>query len=396
MDLIKHQDENEEEYLWRIGQLVDSKQIDSWRSVVDIINEQLGLFDSKKRDESAFRKRYQASKKFYENVFTKMISNEYADQIREMSRELEKLKVQYRDERNEYNRKIRDEARKESYIDLVKRTISENVPDRLDYVYSPVDISSDNDLVIHLTDIHNGIFIDNYFNKYDLNILKNRLRVYLDNIIKIRDRHNSENAYVIIGEVISGLIHENLRCENNQNLIEQFISVSELISDFLYELSSRFRNVNVYITPGNHSRISPKKEQNLKGENFDHLLIPLLSAKLQNTKNISFNANDKEESIATMTIRGNIVMSAHGDKDTPKDVVQNFTLLFGVVPDIIYLGHRHRNALTTVHNTKIIESGCVSGSDNYAIDLRLNTYPEQTVSVIDTEGLVCLYDIQLK
>ena len=396
MDLIKHQDENEEEYLWRIGQLVDSKQIDSWRSVVDIINEQLGLFDSKKRDESAFRKRYQASKKFYENVFTKMISNEYADQIREMSRELEKLKVQYRDERNEYNRKIRDEARKESYIDLVKRTISENVPDRLDYIYSPVDISSDNDLVIHLTDIHNGIFIDNYFNKYDLNILKNRLRVYLDNIIKIRDRHNSENAYVIIGEVISGLIHENLRCENNQNLIEQFISVSELISDFLYELSSRFRNVNVYITPGNHSRISPKKEQNLKGENFDHLLIPLLSAKLQNTKNISFNANDKEESIATMTIRGNIVMSAHGDKDTPKDVVQNFTLLFGVVPDIIYLGHRHRNALTTVHNTKIIESGCVSGSDNYAIDLRLNTYPEQTVSVIDTEGLVCLYDIQLK
>lgn len=396
MDLIKHQDENEEEYLWRIGQLVDSKQIDSWRSVVDIINEQLGLFDSKKRDESAFRKRYQASKKFYENVFTKMISNEYADQIREMSRELEKLKVQYRDERNEYNRKIRDEARKESYIDLVKRTISENVPDRLDYVYSPVDISSDNDLVIHLTDIHNGIFIDNYFNKYDLNILKNRLRVYLDNIIKIRDRHNSENAYVIIGEVISGLIHENLRCENNQNLIEQFISVSELISDFLYELSSRFRNVNVYITPGNHSRISPKKEQNLKGENFDHLLIPLLSAKLQNTKNVSFNANDKEESIAIMTIRGNIVMSAHGDKDTPKDVVQNFTLLFGVVPDIIYLGHRHRNALTTVHNTKIIESGCVSGSDNYAIDLRLNTYPEQTVSVIDTEGLVCLYDIQLK
>ena len=396
MDLTKHQDENEEEYLWRIGQLVDSKQVDSWRSVVDIVNEQLGFTDSKKRDESSFRKRYQASKKFYEKVFTKMISNEYAEQIRELTRELEKRKIQYRDERNAYNRIIRDEARKESYIDLVKRMISETVPEKLDYKYSPVDLCSDNDLVIHLTDIHNGINIDNYFNKYNLDILKSRLRTYLDNILQIRARHNSENAYVIIGEVLSGLIHENLRCENNQNLIEQFLSVSELITDFLYELSTQFKTVNVYVTPGNHSRISPKKEQNLKGENFDNLLIPYLSAKLQNTQNVLFNTNDIEESIATMVIRGNNVMSSHGDKDNPRDVVQNFTLLFGVIPDIVYLGHRHRNAMSTVFNTKVIESGCVSGSDNYAIDLRLNTYPEQTVSVIDDNGLVCLYDIQLK
>lgn len=396
MDLTKRQEENEEEYLWRIGQLVDSKQVESWRSIINIVNDELGLTGADRRNESTFRKKYQASKKFYMNVFSKMISDEYAQQLRDMSRALEKLKVQYRDERNEYNRIIRDEARKESYLDLVKRTIKENIPDRLAYDYCPPKgQSSDNDLVIHLTDIHNGIKIDNHFNQYDTDILKHRLRIYLDNIFKIQERHKSENAYVIIGEVISGLIHENLRCENNQNLIEQFLSVSSLLADFLCELSKRFVEVEVYVTPGNHSRISPKKEQNLKGENFDHLLIPMLSAKLQNIMNVHFHNNTVEESVAIMDIRGQLVMSSHGDKDTPNKVVQDFALLFHRIPDIVYLGHRHRNGMTTIQNTKVIESGCISGSDNYALDLRLNTYPEQTVSVVGNSGLVCLYDIQL-
>lgn len=396
MDLTKRPEENEEEYLWRIGQLVDSKQISNWRSVIDIINDQLGLTGSKRRDESSFRKRYQASKRFYLNVFSKMINNEYAEQLREMSRKLDKLRVQYRDERNEYNRIIRTEARKESYLDLIKRTIQESVPDRLDYKKTSVPkIKSDNDLIIHLTDLHNGIKIESYFNQYNTDILRNRLEKYLDNIIEIQRRHQSENAYVIIGEVVSGLIHENLRCENNQNLIEQFVSVSTLIADFLSVLSEHFSCVKVYVTPGNHSRVSPKKEQSLKGENFDHLLIPMLSAKLQNFDSIEFYPNSKDESIALFTVRGKIVMSAHGDKDSPSNVVQKFTLLFGQIPDLVYLGHRHKNGMTTVNNTKIIESGCVSGSDNYAIDLRLNTAPEQTVSVVDKDGLVCLYDIQL-
>jgi hypothetical protein len=51
--------------------------------------------------------------------------------------------------------------------------------------------------------------------------------------------------------------------------------------------------------------------------------------------------------------------------------------------------------MTTVYNTKVIESGCVSGNDNYCLDHRLINRPEQTVLVINNEGIDCLYDIQL-
>ena len=113
------------------------------------------------------------------------------------------------------------------------------------------------------------------------------------------------------------------------------------------------------------------------------------------TINIEICDNTIEPEIAMFSIRGNTVMSAHGHKDSPSNVVQNFTLMFGIKPNIVLLGHRHLNGLTTVYDTKVIESGCVSGEDQYATSIRKSNRPEQTVSVIGENGLICLYDIQL-
>ena len=128
--------------------------------------------------------------------------------------------------------------------------------------------------------------IDNYFNKFNEDVLRDRFNQYLDKIFEVQIRHGSENAYVILSELVSGIIHNELRIENNQNLIEQFLSVTNYISQFLAELSYHFNTVNVYVCPGNHSRVMARKEESLKGENIDHLAIPFLQAKLQNFKYI--------------------------------------------------------------------------------------------------------------
>ena len=255
-------------------------------------------------------------------------------------------------------------------------------------------LKTDNDLIISCTDIHAGIEIDNYFNKFNEEILKERFNQYLDKIFEVQLRHGSENAFIILSELVSGIIHNELRIENNQNLIEQFLTVTDYLAEFLSELSYRFNRVNVYICPGNHSRISPKKEDSLKGENIDHLAIPFLEAKLQNFENIIFNRNVIEESVAMFNVRGNVIMSSHGDKDQPSSVVQKFTLLFGIRPAIVYLGHRHTNAMSTVYDVKVVESGCLSGVDNYCLDMRLRGRPSQTISVITKDGLDCLYDVK--
>lgn len=399
-DLHRLENENEEQFIFRLGQAKDSGNLDmSWDEIANIINKEFRTDESEYRSEAAYRKPYQQAKRYFEsNVFkTYKDEDSYFKELQIQKQELEKEKVKTRDERNELRRVIREEARKESYKEQILRSISEYQCNPLEYdknkQFNGV-LKTDNDLIISCTDIHAGIEIDNYFNKFNEDILRDRFNQYLDKIFEVQLRHGSENVYVILSELISGIIHNELRIENNQNLIEQFLTVTDYLSQFLSELSYHFNTVNVYICPGNHSRISPKKEDSLKGENIDHLVIPFLEAKLQNFKNIMFNTNKIEESIAMFDVRNNVVMASHGDKDAPSNVVQKFTLLFGIRPSLVYLGHRHTNGLTTIYNTKVVESGTMAGTDNYALDLRLHSKPSQTISVVTENGLDCLYDVK--
>ena len=70
-------------------------------------------------------------------------------------------------------------------------------------------------------------------------------------------------------------------------------------------------------------------------------------------------------------------------------------MIIGIKPNIILTGHRHTNALMTDYDTKVVQSGCLSGSDQYCVDKRLKNRPEQALCVIsENEGLDCIYDIK--
>lgn len=336
-------------------------------------------------------------KEYYEQKYAKEDAQDddiYLSKLEEKKREIQKETIKLRDERTNYNKLIRTEARKESYADMVKRIIGENVePANFTVHYQLLDGNCD--LLCHLSDIHTGIEINNWFNVFNQDVLKHRLEKYVSDILDIRGLHQAENCYLVIGEILSGLIHSNLRLQNNMDLIEQFKYISELISAMLARLACNFKNVYVYTTPGNHSRIVAKKEDSLDGENMDYLLPFYLKARMQNVENVHICDNEIDPEIAMFNIRGSKVFSSHGHKDSPANVVQNFTLMYGVKPDIILLGHRHTNGMSTVYNCKVIQSGCVSGTDEYANSIRKVNKPEQTISVINDKGLLCLYDIQL-
>lgn len=361
-----------------------------WQDVADFRSEFNG--DLEHRD--TVRK---GSKLLYEYIDAGWVNEPVETENNSDNSELIKMrkeKIKLSDARVEYNRLIRQEARKESYVDMVKRIICENVePMNIPVHYTL--FNSSTDLLVHLTDIHTDIEIHNWKNDFNADILRQRIEKFTSDILDIRGQHDSENCYLVIGEILSGIIHNNLRLQNNMDLMEQFKYVSELISAMLSRMANHFSHIYVYTTPGNHSRISPKKEEALDGENMDVLLPFYLKARMQNVENITICDNTVEPEIAMFNIRGNNVFAAHGHKDSPSNVVQNFTMMFNIKPNIVLLGHRHTNGLTTVYDTKVIESGCCSGSDNYAVSIRKVNKPEQTVSVIGENGLICLYDIQL-
>lgn len=389
MTFKRYENETDNQLIYRICKQKD--MIGTWADVRDILNDILGY----NYTDSAYRKKFQ----YFEQILNdngEIFSDteNQLEELKDLKREIQKEKIKLSDERTELRRLYREQARRESFMDVVKRAIAENVEPLAEQVHVGGFNYSENDLIISLTDIHTGIEIDNAFNKFNESILRKRFNTYLQKILEVRERHNSQNCYVIIGEVVSGIIHNNLRIENNLDLMQSFKLVATLISDFLTELSKYFNHVHVYINEGNHSRISPNKEDNIQGENVDVLVPFYLKARLQLIENIFIHENEVMEEIAMFEVRGNIVMSAHGDNDKVSNVVQKFAMLFDVKPDLVYLGHRHTNAMETVYDTKVIQSGCLSGTDNYALSKRLRNKAEQTISVITEDGLECLYDVK--
>lgn len=396
------ENENESNYLWRLGQAKDNGLVEySWDDIADIMNKEFRDDVSEYRSEAAYRKPYQQAKRFYESgVFKDFSQEQYIEELREAKQEVRKAKQQLFDERTAYNKSLREQARRESMFDIVKRAIEEYRPIRFDY-QPPTARKGDNDLIIHLTDIHCGVNINSPMNQFNTEILKERLQKYLNEIIEIQRMYQSENAYLILGgDNISGIIHLNARIEAKENIITQIMVVTDLISDFIYELSKVFNKVEVHTTAGNHSRSTASKEETIKGENFD-LLVPYICGKdLKNVENVEFVSNYLDCDIATFMVRGHMVYATHGDKDTVKNVVYHMTNFARKaklpLPDMCYLGHRHTNSMETIDDVKVIQSGCVDGMDSYTIDSRLVGTPEQTVTVVTEKHRVkALCDVPL-
>ena len=388
---IRLENESDEELIYRVCSA--KEQIGTWEDVADILNKLLGT----EYTSSKFRKQFQAFEKMLKANEGKFFTDDgYLKELQKERQELQKEKQKLSDERIELNRRIREEARKESYLDMVRRIILEETqPIELEHKNNCDYAFTDNSLIVHLTDIHAGEEVDIYSNQFNEHILKQRIEDYTDKIINIARLHHSEKCYLIVSEVVSGVIHNNLRLQNNMDMMESFKYISELIASMITTLSDYFDEVNIYVTEGNHSRITANKEDSLKGENIDLLLPFYLSARLQNYTNVHCYDNEDPIEIARFDVYGNHIMAAHGDRDNPQNVIQNFTMIFGVKPDIVYLGHRHTNGLSTVFGSRVVESGSLIGTNNYAQDIRKTSKPEQTVSVVDANGLVCLYDVTL-
>ena len=257
--------ETEDETLFRIGEAKKNGLLDlCWQDIADFMNKNFRSDETEYRTESSYRKKFKNFIDAKEMLIKQSTEGEFASDIAVQKRELEKAKIKLRDERIDYQKSIREDARRESFIELIERSFAINV-EPFDYKQSPV-IDSNEDMVICLSDLHAGIEVNNRWNTYNIGILKQRLHKYLDEIYEIQHLHQCKMCNVVLGgDNISGIIHTNLRLQNNENIIEQLKIAITYISEFIYTLQDWFEEINVYSVSGNHSRLSANKDDHLKG-----------------------------------------------------------------------------------------------------------------------------------
>lgn len=322
-----------------------------------------------------------------------------ADAIAELEQKKIDLQIErqkFFDQRNALSKIVRDKARCEELDEaLIKSIACGNIP-ALEYTYGEHTIGN-NDLLVSLNDIHYGAVVDNYWRKYNPEICAAMMSKYIDEIINIANTHDSENCYVFCnGDAISGNIHYSISVSNKENVIDQVKGVSELISEFLAELSKHFRNVYFVSVAGNHSRINPDKDKSLISERLDDLVGWYMHARLQNFDNINIDAGEKiDDTMYLIDVRGKTYCGIHGDFDPSPSNIQSLQTMAGKSLYAVLSGHLHHNEINTVQGIKSVRAGSFLGMDEYCVQKRIYGEPEQMVCVCDDSGIRCYYDIKL-
>ena len=399
--LDKRPNETELEYHKR---LVYGKQTD--KSLQDVPFAEIGeRIYGKRYAEDHARKMIYGSRKTLEIIEEDEITRACAEDGRDPADEIFELKKERQkifDERAALNKIVRERARQEEINDIIVRAIeSADLPMLL---HDRADFDADsNDLLVSFNDMHYGVDINNAWTKYNPEICAKMVDRYLERILRIADTHASENCYVFNnGDTISGNIHRTIQMANKENVVNQVIGASELISQFLATLSNNFENVTYVSVGGNHSRLQSKDDAPID-ERLDDLVPWYLKARLADFSNVSINSGEHvnmiDDTMYLLDVRGKIYCGVHGDYDiNGRNFSGNILKLQAMSGMPLYgvlLGHIHRNYTDEVQGIKTIMAGSFQGTDNYCISKRIYSRPKQMVCVCDSEGVRCHYDIPL-
>lgn len=403
-DLKKYENENEEQYIWRVAQMKDSGVLDmDWDELAEYINKECRTDEDEYRSSSAYRKPYQQAKRYYEaGVFSKFDEDEYTVKLSDQKRELERAKVAFRDERNGWNKQNRVEARIEETLDNLERELQSIGKSQFKIGNTVKCEDGDNSLIVMLSDLHTGQTFNTLFGQYNTDILKDRIQQLLDKTIKIGKRHESVMINVVLlGDQISGNIHNTIQVSNRENVIEQIKIASEVIAWFCTELAKEFPFVHVYECAGNHSRIISNKELAIHDERLDNLItwiVKQMTTHINSIKVHDDEFNRIDSGISIFELYGKEYVAVHGDYDKlNKTGVGNLSMMLGRIPYAILNGHNHYPSNTDINGVKIVQGGSMAGSgDDYTIEKRLSGKPNQTVLVCDENGIDCIYNVELK
>ena len=308
--------------------------------------------------------------------------------------ELKKERQKFFDQRSALNKIIRERSRQEELNEILLTAVRDGDLPSLDYSPNYIEPNGST-LLVGLNDLHYGISINNAWNVYNPDVCREMLCKYIDRIVEIADIHKTSDCIVFCnGDLISGNIHHTIQLANKENVINQVKGISELLSEFLAELSKHFATVKFISIAGNHSRIDTKEKSPIN-ERLDDLIEWYLDARLQNFENIIIGCQEKIDStMYLIDIHGKTYCGVHGDMGNGSANIAAIQAMAQRPVYAILCGHKHHNMLDEDQGVKILMSGSFLGMDDFCIKKRIFGKPEQMVCVCDSTGIVCHYDIE--
>lgn len=389
---------SEESFVRYADRIITGKET----GVYDINNSEVWelLFNEQLSKDEA-RKRLYAVKKMVETLKNDCEDNISEDkvikEIELQKRELEKMKMQFRDQKRENIKILREESRFDNIKDFIK-TVANEIAEKKPFKLQPVKyVDGDKHGVLLISDWHYLLEVDNFLNKFNQEEFDKRINKLVYKVIQYGKFHGIKVLHICnLGDLISGLIHANIRVTNAEDTVTQTQYVAELLSEILYNFSCEFEEIKFYSVLDNHSRVTPSKDDSLAKESFMRFVPWYVEARVKNISNIEVISDNIDEDIAIVDVLDHKCFIAHGHRENIGNAVQNLSLMIKQFPEYVFLSHYHHLAEDEIHGCEVIVNSALIGTDDYAKHLRRSSKAAQKFMIFSKEeGRECSYNIRL-
>ena len=316
---------------------------------------------------------------------------EFKEKTEELQRNLYKQQVKTWDTMNSYRRTLRDEARIDRIKELIQEAISK-IPELPKVNYQKGETECENEAVMLISDMHIGMQIDNFANKYNNEIAKKRLMAYVDETIKLcKDNHVKRLNVSNLNDCIHGLIHVTARIEEEEDVISQIIIASEYLAEALIKLQEAAPEVVYRSVTDNHSRTNANYKEHIEKESFCRLIDFYLEERLKGTNVVFANDNLDVDISKFELLNGKLMICVHGHRDNINVALQSFVGATHRYVDYVCMGHYHESKMKSYQGAKVFVNGSICGTDSYATSKRLFGDPEQTLLIFSGDTLSVNY-----
>ena len=308
-----------------------------------------------------------------------------------------------------YEHALKDTSQKEIIIDAIRKLTPafKSVPRARRT--SPWPTKRSKQIVVApLSDTHVGDRVISEqlggLNEYSIDIFNRRLFGWANSILQLvalRRTFAPIDTLIMpmLGDMISGDIHDELARTNIDNCMGQMIRGANLIAQALMLISPHFVKVHIPCVVGNHGRFTRKPPMKDKYMDWDYMLYQWVATFCRNQKNISFDIS--KSFVSSFRVFDKTVLIMHGDSITGagstqailkavngmrsvfqyKKTAQNEDTYIPAEFDSVMMGHFHKVDEYDIGTGEIHICGTMKGVDEFAMQrLHVATRPKQILT----------------
>ena len=321
------------------------------------------------------------------------VDNNLLEEIELEKIELQKQQMKMRDQKREMTSKIRRLARLEHLEDYLKE-----VTEELEPVSMPVKQQQDNnnsEAMVVISDWHLGAEHNGRFNKFNSDVARYRInKVKQKTFDKVKKEEIQTLHIANLGDMVHGIIHVSTKIQSEEDVIQQVITASEYLKDFIGTFLQEGIYVKYYNVIGNHGRVTPSKND-VAGieENFEKLILTILDTAF--SQYLNYESIGCQDGLIETEIVGKKFILTHGNFDKNTNAAHRLPQLLGYVPDYIISGHIHHDTSKDFGRTMHIVNPSLIGADDYATSGRFGGRAGQKIITFDENDIDSITNIYL-